>query len=44
MAGAKILLYRCLGQEEEEEETDLIGQTEVPRNGDIIYRKKKRGR
>lgn len=37
----KILMYRYLDDEEliEEEETDSTGEFELPRNGDIIYRR-----
>jgi hypothetical protein len=38
---AKILIYRYLNDEDEEEETDLTGELEIPRMGDIIYRKEK---
>lgn len=38
---AKILIYPYPGDEDEEEDTDLTGEVEVPRMGDIIYRKEK---
>jgi len=41
MDGAKILIYRYLDDDEEEEESDLTGEIEIPRMGDIIYRKEK---
>ena len=36
----QIFTYRYL-DDEEEEETDVTGYLEMPRNGDIIYRKEK---
>jgi hypothetical protein len=41
MDGGKILIYRYLDNDEEEEETDWTGEIEIPRMGDIIYRKEK---
>lgn len=41
MDRAKILIYRYLDNDVEEEETDLTGEIEIPRMGDIIYRKEK---
>jgi len=37
----KIFMYRYLDEDEliEEEETDLTGEIELPRRGDIIYRR-----
>lgn len=37
----KILMYRYLEEDEltEEEENDLIGEIELPRRGDIVYRR-----
>jgi hypothetical protein len=39
MGGAKILIY--LEDHEEDEETDLTGEIDIPRMGDITYRKDK---
>ena len=42
MAQAKIFVYRYLeSDEEEDEEEDLTGSLEIPRVGDIIFRKEK---
>ena len=41
MGRAKILIYRYLDDHEEDEETDLTGEIDIPRMGDIIYRKDK---
>ena len=37
----KIFMYRYLEEDElvEDEETDLTGEIEIPRRGDIIYRR-----
>jgi hypothetical protein len=40
MSGSKILVYRYLG-DDEEEETDSTGEIEMPRLGDLIYRREK---
>ena len=41
MGEARILIYRYLEDDSEDEETDLTGQMEMPRTGDIVYRKEK---
>jgi hypothetical protein len=41
MGEARILIYRYLEDDSEDEEADLTGQIEMPRTGDIVYRKEK---
>ncbi len=41
MGEPKVLIYRYLDDDEEDEETDLTGEIEMPRMGDLIYRKEK---
>ena len=41
MGESRILFYHYLDDDTEDEETDLTGQMEMPRTGDIIYRKEK---
>jgi hypothetical protein len=41
MGSAKILIYRYLDDDEEDEETDLTGRLKIPGRGHIIYRKDK---
>jgi hypothetical protein len=41
MPQVKIFMYRYIDDDEcpEEEETDLTGEIEIPKKGDIIYRR-----
>lgn len=41
MGKPKILIYCYLDDDHEDEETDLTGEIEMPRMGDLIYRKEK---
>jgi hypothetical protein len=41
MGEPKILIYRCLDDDDEDEETDLTGEIKIPRMGDLLYRKEK---
>lgn len=41
MGESRILFYHYLDDDTEDEETDLTGQMEMPRTGDIMYRKEK---
>jgi hypothetical protein len=41
MAQVRVFIYRYIEIDEEDEETDLTGEIELPGRGDIIYRRQK---